>query len=397
MAILGNFKAYLERPLKVGVLVSHPIQYFVPVYRELAKDADIELRVMYRTRMGVDAYHDPGFGQSVKWDIPLLDGYQSEFLSDKTSLNGFEIGIFSALCCNRFDVVIVHGYSNLSNLFAIVIARIMGTQVIVRGDTRLQPRHKNAPLRKRIFKRALFKLFDGFLTIGSLNRAYYMAFGAPKERIFFAPFCVNNSVFSLDQNEHQKTRLKFRDDWNLPTDCTAILFASKFTKQKRPADLIEAFSTILETNKNSYLVMAGAGPEEGNLRCMADALCPGRARFVGFKNQSELPSLYAASDIFVLPSSEESWGLVVNEVMAAGLPVIVSDEVGAAPDLVNEKHTGIIYPCGDVDALAKALERLIGSENERLLMGVNAHQLIREWDVNACAKNIVLAVKGVAC
>lgn len=385
----------LSHPLKLGILVSHPIQYFVPVYRELAKNSTIDLQVIYRTRVGVDTYFDPGFGQSVQWDIPLMDGYPSEFLSKKTKLNGFEIKILPAILRNRFDVLIVHGYSSLTNLLAIVLSKLVGTRVIVRGDTRLQARHKNAPSRKTVLKRAIFKLFDGFLTIGSLNRDYYTSFGAASCNIFFAPFCVDNAVFCLDENGHKKARLASRDRWGISPESVVVLFASKFIERKRAADLISAFSRVIKSQTNSCLVFAGSGPDEAELRDLANQLCPGRARFIGFQNQTELPSLYAASDIFVLPSEEEPWGLVVNEVMAAGLPVVVTDEVGAAPDLVEGKNTGIVYPCGDIDALASALEMMICSESTRLEMGRNAKKLIADWNIDSCVQGILRAVDSV--
>lgn len=382
-----------EHSIKVGVLVSHPIQYFVPVYRVLAKNPEIELTVIYRTRVGVDAYHDPGFGQLVKWDIPLLDGYRSRFLSEKTSLSGFEPGVVKELLCRRFDVLIVHGYNSLTNLLAIAIAKLSGTRVIIRGDTRLQRHHLQAPVWKRLFKRALFKVFDGFLSIGTLNREYYTAFGAPPARVFFAPFCVNNAAFSLEARAHSIGRQQYRTALGLPEDCLVVMYASKFTARKRPGDLLKAYANLAQLLPNAWLIMAGSGEEEQALKAMVAAFGLERVRFIGFQNQSALPNLYAASDIFVLPSEDEPWGLVVNEVMAAGLPVVVSDEVGAFPDLVQGQGTGIVYPCGDVAALTQAMESLLQSEQKRIEMGARARELIQAWDVNACVSGIVSAVR----
>lgn len=178
--------------LKVGVLVSHPIQYFVPVYRALASNPRVDLSVVFRTRVGVDPYLDKGFGQVVKWDVPLLDGYSNEFLSAKLNINGFEKGVLKAILRHRFDVLVVHGYSSLTNIVAIVLSKVIGCKVLVRGDTRLQERHRNAPFWKTVFKRALFRFFDGFIAIGRLNRDYYHHFGASASKVFFAPFCVSN-------------------------------------------------------------------------------------------------------------------------------------------------------------------------------------------------------------
>jgi len=382
--------------VKLGILVSHPIQYFVPVYRALSQRPDLSLLVLYRTRMGVDAYYDPGFDQSVQWDIPLLAGYKSHFLSGKTALTGFEPGIVRELLRRHFDVLIVHGYNSLTILLAVLVAKLIGTRVFVRGDTRLERHHLSAPFWKRLSKRFLFKIFDGVLAIGSLNRAYFSAFGVAEERISFAPFCVDNAMFSLRTEERRVQRLKCRGTLGLPEDCTVVLYASKLISRKRPADLVRAFALVAPRFPDAWLVMAGSGEEEHILRSMVSALGIERVRFIGFQNQSNLPTLYAASDVFVLPADAEPWGLVLNEVMAAGLPVVVSDEVGATPDLVQGQGTGFVYPCGDVEALAGTLESLLQSETLRLEMGKKARELIRAWDVDACALGIASAVGCLA-
>lgn len=383
-----------QKKLKLGVLVSHPIQYFVPVYRELAEAKGIDFNVLYRTRVGVDAYHDAGFGQIVKWDIPLLDGYKHEFLSGKNRIEGVEWGVVGAVLRNRFDVLLVHGYSSITNLLAIAVARLIGTKVLMRGDTRVQARHQDSGL-KALFKRALFKCCNGFVTIGTLNRAYYAQHGVPADRLFFSPFCVRNEQFAVSPDLRIQYRHEIRSALGLAGDSLIVLFASKLIKLKRTDELIRAFARLTEEFPAAYLVIAGSGEEEGNLRNLAESLGVRQIRFIGFQNQTQLTPLYAASDIFVLPSHLESWGLVINEVMAAGLPAIVSSEVGAAPDLVEGKGTGIVYPCGDVDALSQEIRALLAAPARRHQMAASAVTLIKNWDVPACAKGILQAAQAV--
>ncbi|MEI7993363.1 MAG: glycosyltransferase family 4 protein [Methylococcaceae bacterium] len=384
-------QAYPKNPkIKLGMLVSHPIQYFVPVYRQLAKTEGIDLTVLYRTRVGVDAYHDPGFDQIVKWDIPLLDGYKHEFLSSKNKIEGVQWRVISELVHNRFDVLLLHGYNSFTNIAAIIVAKFLGTKVLMRGDTRIQPNHKMTGL-KAYLKRMLFNYCNGFVTIGSLNRAYYEQLGVPSDRLYFAPFCVQNDAFAVLPDLHKRYRLELRETLNLASDSLIVLFASKLIKRKSTEDLIQAFARIADVYPAAYLVIAGSGDEENHLRQLAASINNLQIRFIGFQNQSQLPKLYAASDIFVLPSHSEPWGLVINEVMAAGLPVIVSSEVGAAPDLVEGKGTGIVFPWGDVQALASAIEMLLKSPTLRLEMGTNARQLINNWNVAMCASGIVEA------
>lgn len=385
----------MQVPLKLGVLVSHPIQYFVPVYRELARTQGIDLTVLYRTRVGVDAYHDPGFGQTVQWDIPLLDGYAHQFLSVKNSLEGAEWSVISALLRKRFDVLLVHGYNSLTNLLAILVAKLSGTKILMRGDTRLEAHHKRTGL-KPLFKRMVFRWCDGFVAIGSLNRAYYLQHGVPPERVFFAPFSVRNEQFAASSEMRELHRHTFRAELGLDGDSLVVLFASKLIKRKRADDLIRAFARLADQFPLASLVIVGSGEVEANLRALAAESVGERVRFMGFRNQSQLPVLYAASDVFVLPADSEPWGLVINEVMAAGIPVVVSNEVGAAPDLVQGQETGFVFPCGNLDELANAMRRLLAEPALRAQMSANAVRLIRRWDVDECAAGIVNAALAVS-
>jgi len=384
-----------SQKIRLGILVSHPIQYFAPVYRELANVHDIDLTVLFRTRVGVDEYHDEGFGRAIRWDTPLLEGYSHKFLSRKRTLSGTELTIVQEVRRRRFDVLLVHGYNSLTNLLAILTAKLTGTRVLIRGDTRKMDHHRRSGGR-RALKRALFKLVDGFVSIGTLNREYYADHGVDVRRLFFAPFCVSNSTFRLHGASHAAARARVRGELELEQDDVLVLFLSKLTAKKRADDLIRAFAVIERQFANARLVIAGSGAQAEQLRNLAADLNLERLVFVGFHNQSELPGLYAACDVFVLPSANEPWGLVVNEAMAAGLPVIVSDEVGAAPDLVEGKGTGIVFPCGNVTALAQALATLIASLDLRKRLGVAASRLIDDWDVSVCAKDIGAAVHAVA-
>lgn len=383
------------KKLRLGILVSHPIQYIAPLFRELAERPEIELTVLYRTRLGVDAYHDPGFGETFQWDVPLLNGYCYEFLSSKKSLRGFESKIVRALWRGRFDVLLVHGYNSLTNLGAVAVGKLLGMKLMLRGDTRLQKRHLAAPMVKRWFKRWLIGLFDGIVAIGSLNREYYLALGVPEDRLFYAPFSVDNAVFSLSPKEATDRRAEIRNSLSIPDQAVVVLYASKLTALKRPQDLLTAFAELKHEFPDAWLVIAGSGEEMSRLRALSQAYLLDCVRFIGFQNQQALPGLFAASDLFVLTSQGDAWGLVVNEAMAAGLPVIVTDEVGAAPDLVLGKGTGIVYPCGDIERLVTAMSSFVDSAELRSRAGISARQLIRDFDLDVCATAVIDAAIAV--
>ena len=385
----------MTRAIKLGILVSHPIQYFVPVYRELVKHEEIELSVIYRTRAGIDHYDDEDFGQEIKWDIPLLNGYNHCFLSDKKDLNKVEPNIIKYLLQKKFDVLLIHGYNSLTNILAILAAKLTGTRIILRGDSRLSSSHLRSPT-KKLLKRFLFGLFDGFACIGSPNKDYYLAHGVPEEKFFFAPFSVENRTFQMNEHEHMQVRENLRAQLQIDNGAICFLSASKLISRKRIDDLIAAFSKIQTSHPEAFLLIAGSGKEANFLQDQATQAGIQNIRFLGFQNQSELPALYAASDIFVLPSSDEPWGLAVNEAMAAGLPVIVSDEVGAASDLVDGKGTGAVYPCGDVIGLADAMVTLLNEPERRKTMAVAAVNLIAKWSTPECAHKLAEMTRLVA-
>lgn len=385
-----------DRPLRLGILVSHPIQYFAPLFRHLSREPGITLTVIYRTRAGIDAYHDPGFGQSVKWDIPLLDGYRSHFLSNKTTLTGFEPAVAKALLTLKLDVLIVHGYSSSTNLLAMATARLIGTRILIRGDTRLQTRHLATSRARRLIKQIILRSAHGLLAIGTLNEQYYLALGAPADRVYFVPLSVDNGAFATDPERRLLLRHRHRQTLEIPERAVIVLYAAKLTDQKRPQDLLRAFARIKAQYPEAWLLFAGSGGMDAPLRAEATARGIERVRFVGFQNQSVLPGLLAACDLFVLPARDEAWGLSVNEAMAAGLPVIVSDDVGAAADLVRNKGTGIIYQCGDIDALGEALGLLLQSEEKRIAMGSMGRTVIAGWDIGASSGALAGVARSVA-
>lgn len=368
----------------VVIVVSHPIQYYAPLYRALACRTDLKIHVLFHCRAGSDEFYDAGFGRSVKWDVPLLDGYPHSFLSSSRRLGGLKVAVLTHLLRHKPDVVLLYGYSSSTNLLALLLSKAARWPVLVRGDTRLASYHSLRGVKAQI-KRCLFSLFDGFIAIGTLNREYYQSYGVAPQKISFAPFSVNNSRFHLGEAERSQKRIALRRTLQVDDDAIVVLFAAKMIPCKRPFDLIDAFNRLAHGNPRLHLLFVGSGPDEANVRAKANLLFPGRVSFLGFQNQTQMPGCFAGSDIFVLPSADEAWGLVINEAMASGLPVIASDGAGAAVDLVANSGAGVVYKAGDIDALAAALASLTESDFLREEMAQKAITHIAEWDVNATA------------
>jgi glycosyltransferase involved in cell wall biosynthesis len=379
----------MQRKVRVAYLVTHPIQYQAPLLRRLSEEPSIDLTVFFCSNFSVSTFRDPEFGARIAWDVPLLEGYKYEFLpawgeTDRVSFwRPWNHGLARRLRDGRFDILWIHGYRRWFHLASMVAARLMGKTVMLRDEATLISSHYG-PLKKaakRTFFGVLETLCSGFLAIGTLNKNYYLYFGVNEDRIFSVPYAVHNEYFLTAAESAEHNREELRTALGLEEGRPIILYASKLVSRKRPDDLLEAYVGLSPDSRAPapYLIFIGEGESRPGLERRAAALGWDSIRFLGFKNQTELPRYYDLCDIFVLPSDREPWGLVINEVMNAGRAVVVSDRVGCAPDLVAHGQTGYIYQAGNVGALTDALRRIIEDPELCRSMGRNGLKRIRSW------------------
>jgi glycosyltransferase involved in cell wall biosynthesis len=369
-------------------MVTHPIQYQAPLLRRIAQEADIALTAFFASDMSMGKYVDPGFSCAVSWDRELLDGYHYQFLpaigpTDRASLlRPLNVGVGRRLAEGKFSALWVHGYMRPQHWFAAVVAKRLGMKVLVRDEATMIGRKRGQAriVLKRLFFAWLSRVADSFLAIGSLNRDYYLAQGIKTDRLFWTPYAVDNGFFQERSRVAALHREKLRGRLGLEPGRPVILFAGKLMGRKRPGDLLEAWARLATSPKQPpYLLYVGDGELRGELEARANELDNRSVRFLGFKNQSELPAYYDLCDVFVMPTMLEPWGLVVNEVMNAGKTVIVSDQVGCAPDLVRDGCNGLVYPAGDIDSLHGALVKLLTDANRRDHMGRKSLEIINRW------------------
>jgi len=366
---------------RVGLFTTHPVQYQVPWYRALGAHPDVDLTVFYC--MLPDARQQgEGFGVAFQWDIPLLEGYRYEVLANRARrpsvirFSGCDTPeIEDRVRDGGFDAFIVNGWVVKACLQALRACRRRGVPCIVRGESNaLRPR----PAWKRFLHRRLLRRYSAFLSIGKSNRDFYLANGVPEEKIFFAPYCVENERFAAAAETLGPHRSRLRADWAIPPDAYTFLFCGKFVEKKRPLDLLAALEIACRSGRCDrplHLLLVGEGDLASACRREAAAKrLP--VTFAGFLNQSEIPRAYAAADCLILPSDYgETWGLVVNEAMACGLPAVVSDRVGCRPDLVLPGRTGEVFPFGDVRALAAIMVEFAADPeaSQRLGRAARAH------------------------
>jgi glycosyltransferase involved in cell wall biosynthesis len=394
--------------LRVAYLLSHPIQYQSPLLRRLAAQSSVDLTVLYMSDFSLRSYSDEGFGVPVAWDVPLLDGYHAEFLPrllDGPPVNFFRPlchGIFSRLRRGGFDVLWLHGYASLNALQAMLAAKLLGIPVLLRTDsTRIdRPRGRIKLLLKDVFFRLLRPFVFGALSVGKQNTDYWRHHLGSDVRIYPMPYAVDNDFFAQQAALAAPQREEFRASLGLQPGRAVILFAAKLIARKRCIDLVEAYLLYVKNLPEStrpYLLIAGDGEERAAIEArIAQAGATRDIRLLGFRNQTQLPPLYDLCDLFVLPSVHEPWGLAVNEVMAVGRAVIVSDQVGCQPDLVTEGDNGCVFPAGDIHVLSAALGRVLSDPQTCRAMGERSRARIAHYTFDHGISGLLAAFTDAA-
>ena len=392
----------MTTPYRLAVVASHVIQYQTPLYRALAASPVIDLTVFFCSRAGLDPYWDEGFGTPLAWDTALLEGYRGEFLRNwsprphQARFSGLiNPAILRRLRSGRFDAVLVHGWMRATYWLAIGAALGRRMPMLMRGESNaLAPARGWRPMVKRPLLSMLFKRIDAFLAIGRHNADFYRRYGVPEEKIVLAPYTVDNDFFVAEARRLANAKAELRQAHGISSGVPVVLFAGKLIDVKRPADLLVSFETVAR-HRDVALAFVGDGPLAPSLaREVHERRIP-NVHFFGFRNQRELSRFYAMADLLVLPSSSESWGLVVNEAMCFGLPVIVSDRVGAGGDLVRDDENGYVVPAGDTSALAARIDRVVGDETRRVAMGRKSFEMIQAWSQRETVRGFVTALARV--
>ncbi len=381
--------------MRLTVLMTHPIQYYSPWFRFIARETpSLELMVLYLSEP-LPEQQGAQFGTHFAWDVPLRDGYPNDVLLPARSGNDFGSDRFwglnvsdigGAIEQTRPDVVLLSGWHSVSLVRAILACRRRRIPLVYRGDTHLADRGSN-PL-WRIRTRLLLSRFDRYLSVGVRAREYLRSFGTPDVSIHDSPHAVHNEFFAERARPFRErdNRARARGELEIAEDDFVVLFVGKLEPKKRLADLLRALPLM---RRPSVLVVVGGGPLETACRELAAELGVS-VRWCGFLNQTELGRAYGISDCLVLPSGwGETWGLVVNESMASGLPCVVSDRVGCAPDMILDGVTGESFSFGDPAALAIALER-VRSDPDR---AIACQEHVGRFSFRAATQGLVAACR----
>jgi len=386
---------------KLAVLATHPIQYQAPWHAYLAAHPEISLKVFFCHDYGVRPQKSSWGVENFTWNAPLLEGYEFEFLPNWSTHPGpermtgsFNPHILARMVNEQFDAWILNGWGDPTSLMALAAGRALGRKLLLRVETNLL-----APvsLGKRTFRRILrpwiLNRCAGFLAIGRANANFYRHYGVPEEKIFSVPYSANNDRWRAEAEIHATRVEEARRALAIASDAVVFLFCARFDPVKRIFDLLEAFERVAAVHDRAHLVLVGSGPLLEDAKARASTIP--RTTFLGFRNQDAIAEVYALSDVIVLPSSSETWGLVVNEAMNFANAVIVSDRCGCGLDLVEGRGTGTVFPAGDVPALEAAMVRFVVDEAALRAAQSNARAVVQNYSYRTGAEGVLEALHSL--
>ncbi len=390
-----------SRKVRLAIVVSHPIQYYAPLHQRLARRSDLIVKVFFTWHSADKAVEDHGFRRPVAWDIPLSEGYDWELVPNTAADPGTHhfFGLRNPTLIERVqawnpDVVHISGWAWYSHLEALRAFAKSNVPTLFRGDSHLLDNSMSGPRwwAKSAVLKHVFSWPSIFLTVGAANRSYFETFGVNTERLYECPHSIDVRRFAEPHDELERRATEWRTELGIAPDRKVLLFAGKFERKKRPVGLMRAVQTIQDPAV--VLVMVGNGELEPEVNAIV-ASDPERFRILPFQNQSRMPLVYRLGDVFVLPSLYgETWGLAVNEALACGRPVVVSDRVGCAQDVVNES-CGRVFKADDIDSLTAALIELTSDTVRLQKMKKAAAERALAFDIAVTESSVVEAVQRI--
>lgn len=388
----------------LAVIETHPIQYHAPVYRALQQKFGVPVTAIYGSDFSVTGYRDPEFGVRVSWDSDLLSGYTARFLSRTAEGGAVSAGQVTARGLkavfreNRPAAVLLPGYSPRFYQSVLLQSLRLGAPILFRGETTDHAERRG--LSKQWVRDRLLRWFyercARLLYVGVRSLEHFKRLRCPDEKMIFSPYGVDTAPFAVGEQARLTLRAQIRNQMGIQDSERLVLFSGKLISKKGPDLLVSAVKKLPEEVRGKItLLFVGEGALRDSMRRLAAAAPAVKVFFAGFQNQSQLSPYYHAADLLVLPSlHSETWGLVVNEALHHGLPVVVSEAVGCAPDLVKSGCTGEVFQTGSAGELAAAVQRglmLAGKAEVR----ERCRDQVKGYSVEKAAEGIARAYREV--
>ena len=380
---------------------SHPIQYFAPMYKYM-NEQGIKTDCWYCCDASIKGGFDQEFGRNIKWDIPLLDGYDSKFFKNNSWSPSPENGFFGlvnlSMIWNLFRIpkstIIVHGWHYFTLFWVLMLGRLHGHTICLRCEMPYNQEVLKTGFKQQfkrfVLKHLLFPRINYFLYIGSQNRLFYKSFDIADERLVFCPYSVDNQRFEREYLALRPATETFRQQLGIPNADKIIIFSAKYIEKKRPLDILHAFVKL--NSPNLWLIMVGEGELRTEMEAFIKAHSLQNVILTGFVNQSKIAEYYAIGDVFVLCSGlGETWGLSVNEAMNFNLPLVLSDLAGSTYDLVKQGINGCVFRTGDVNDLAQKLSEVL--LQNKLTKTISSAAIVQEYSYETVTRNLSALVK----
>lgn len=369
---------------KLAIIITHPIQYYSPLFQLLTKRNKIQIKVFYTWEQSQEKVLDKKFGKEIKWDIPLLSGYDYTFVKNTSKNPGSAhfTGVINPTLINEIKqwqagALLVFGWNHHSHFKAMRYFKGK-IPVYFRGDSTLLDEKKSIKtFARRVWLKFVYRYIDYAFHVGTNNKNYYLKHGLNEKQLIFAPHAIDNDRFNDDAKNYQKQALLYRKKLNISEQDIVFLFAGKFEPKKNPLILIE---TARYFPKYRFLFV-GNGILEQEMKQKAGK----NVLFLPFQNQSQMPIIYRIANVFVLPSESETWGLAVNEAMACAKAIITSDKVGCAVDLIKNGQNGYVFKANNIEDLKEKIE--LSTQNFQEL-GDRSETVIKFWSFTKIAEVI---------
>jgi glycosyltransferase involved in cell wall biosynthesis len=384
----------------LAILNTHPIQYYAPIWSRLSKYKNLNFEIWYLHK-NINNSFDEEFNRRVIWDSNLLKGYKYRLPLHCESFLRFIYpfklphNFFSLILSRKVKVILLPGWGRRECWEIVFISLFIPISLWVRGDSHLISINKKTlkSYIKKLLLSFFFKRISKFLYVGSSNKNLYTFYGISKKKMIFTPHAVDNNFFRKNAYLSSREWVRLRQKYKISPDAFCILFAGKFISVKNPFLLIYSlrFLSKMLPNFKFHLLYVGSGILKNEIQDLWDSYFSENKSlsisFTGFLNQSSMPKVYAISDILVLPSTSETWGLVVNEAYASSLPCIVSNVCGCAEDLVRPIDSRLIFKNNSPISLANSLFYYVLFENKRVIKN-KLIKILKIFDINKTAQNI---------
>ena len=376
---------------RLAIVTSHPIQYNAPLFKLLNERGNISIKVFYTWGKEVmENKFDPGFGKSIQWNIPLLEGYGFSFVKNTSPDPGTHHfkGIINPELNNEIeawkaDALLLFGWSFQSHLKCL---RYFHNKipVLFRGDsTLLDEKRGIKQALRRLFLKWVYSHVNFAFYVGENNKNYFLAHGLKPAQLIYASHAVDNERFFGPSDRYEEQAIEIRKNLGIQTDDLVLLFAGKIEAKKNPFFLIDLLNRI--SDQRLKILFAGSGALQSDLKSLAAK--DDRILLIDFQNQQLMPAIYRVANLFILPSAGpgETWGLALNEAMASGRAVIASNKTGGAIDLIEDGVNGLILDLKNNAPLKELIQSCLNDKQKLLEMGRQSQLKIQSFTFNHIA------------